>query len=135
MITTAFVKGTGNEAGQLYGYATSADLISKGWPALDYVDSSHGSASVQSTLDSWARADVAQYARKLEQWKPKVLLDADPKWGTYIPGHYGSYVVNDHPWIPDGTYTSRILGVSGAGSNEDGVPMIEHQVEAIPVAS
>ena len=135
LITTSFVKGTGNEAGQLYGYATSADLIGKGWPALDFVDSSHTSASVQSTLDSWARANVAQYARKLEQWKPVILLDDDPHWGTYNPGHFGSYVVNDHPWVPDGTYTSRILGVSSAGTSIDDVPQIEHQIEAVQVSS
>lgn len=135
LITTSFVKGTGNEAGQLYGYATSADLISKGWPALDFVDSSHTSASVQSTLDSWARANIAQYARKLEQWKPVILLDDDPHWGTYNPGHFGSYVVNDHPWVPDGTYTSRILGVASAGTSIDDVPQIEHQIEAVQVSS
>lgn len=135
LITTSFVKGTGNEAGQLYGYATSTDLIGKGWPALDFVDSSHTSASVQSTLDSWARANVAQYARKLEQWKPVILLDDDPHWGTYMPGHFGSYVVNDHPWVPDGTYTSRILGVASAGTSIDDVPQIEHQIEAVQVSS
>lgn len=134
MITTAFVKGSGNEAGQLYGYATSADLTTKGWPLLDFVDSSHSSASDPSTLASWARADIAQFSRKFEQWKPVVLLDSDPKFGTYMPGHFGSYVINDHPWIPDGTYTSRILGYSSAGSG-DGVPVIEHQIEAVQVTS
>lgn len=131
MITTAFVKGTGNESGQLYGYATSADLTSKGWPLLDYVDSGHTSTQVQSTLDSWARADIAQFGRKLEQWKPLILLDSEPKWGTYTPGSFGSYVINDHPWIPDGSYISRILGASSASS--DGVPCIEHQIESVQI--
>lgn len=133
MITTAFVKGSGNEAGQLYGYAASMDLIGKGWPLLDYVDSGHTSTTTQSILDSWARADIAQFSRKVEQWKPLILLDATPRWGTYIPGNFASYVVNDHPWIPDGTYDSRILGVSSAGGGD--VPMIEHQIEAVPVTS
>lgn len=135
LITTSFVKGTGNEAGQLYGYATSADLTTKGWPLLDQVDSSHSSASDPTTLSSWARANVAQYSRKVEQWKPRIRLDSEPMFGTYVPGHFGSYVVNDHPWIPDGTYTSRILGVSSAGTSEDEVPMVEHQIEAIQLAS
>lgn len=132
LITTTFVKGTGNEAGQLYGYATSADLIGKGWPLLDFVDSSHASASDTATLNSWARANIAQFGRKMEQWKPLILLDSDPRFGTYIPGHYGDYNINDHPWVPDGTYTSRILGVS-SGSSGDGVPLVEHQIEAIAV--
>jgi len=135
LVTTSFVKGTGNEAGQLYGYATSADLIGKGWPLLDFVDSSHTSASDTATLNSWARANIAQFSRKMEQWKPRILLDSDPRFGTYIPGHFGSYVVNDHPWVPDGMYTSRILGYSSAGVGSEGVPLIEHQIEAIPVTN
>jgi hypothetical protein len=135
MVTTSFVKGTGNEAGQLFGYATSTGLTSKGWPLLDQVDSSHASASEQSTLNSWARANVTQYGRKLEQWKPRVRLDSEPRFGSYVPGHFGSYVVNDHPWIPDGTYTARILGVSSSGGAGDGVPIAEHQIEAIPATS
>jgi hypothetical protein len=135
MITTSFVKGTGNEAGQLYGYATATDLITKGWPALDFVDSGHSSASDTATLNSWARANIAQYSRKLEQWKPRIALDSEPRFGTYIPGHFGAYVANDHPWVPDGTYISRILGYSGAGTGDDEVPLIEHQIEAIPVTS
>lgn len=131
MITSAFVKGTGNETGTLYGYSTSTQLIDLGWPALDYVDNSHTSTQYQSTLDSWARADVAQFGRKLEQWKPLIRLDSTPAWGTYMPGHFGSYVINDHPWIPDGTYLLRILGVAGA--SYDGVPCIEHQIEATVV--
>jgi hypothetical protein len=132
LITSAFVKGTGNEAGQLYGYATSAGLIGNGWPMLDYVDSSHGSAQVQSTLDSWALADVAQFGRKLEQWKPRIMLSSEPKIGTYIPGHFGTYVINDHPWVPDGSFTARILGYSSAGSQDDQPAMIEHQIESVP---
>lgn len=135
MVTTSFVKGTGNETGQLFGYATSPDLINKGWPLLDYVDSSHSSASDPTTLSSWARANVAQFGRKLEQWKPRIVLDSEPRFGTYIPGHFGSYVVNDHPWVPDGTYTSRILGIASATLSEDEVPTIEHQIEAIPLTS
>jgi hypothetical protein len=119
----------------LYCYATSPDLIAKGWPLLDFVDSAHTSASDTTTLNSWARANVAQFGRKMEQWKPKILLDSEPRFGTYVPGHFGSYVVNDHPWVPDGMYTSRILGVSSAGTGVDGVPLIEHQIEAIPVTN
>lgn len=135
MVTTSFVKGSGNEAGQLYGYATASNLISNEWPLLDQVDSGHTSTQAQSTLDSWARANVAQFGRKLEQWKPVILLGSEPQWGTYLPGHFGSYVVNDHPWVPDGTYVSRILGVSSNGSTDGGVPLIEHQIEAIPVTN
>jgi hypothetical protein len=134
LATSAFVKGAGNEAGQLYGYAASAALPNLGWPLLDFVDSAHSSASETTTLNSWAQADITQFGRKLEQWKPRILLDAVPKVGTYIPGHFASYAVTDHAWIPDGTYTSRILGMSSAGGDDEPA-MVEHQIEAVGVVS
>lgn len=131
LIVTSFVKGAGNEAGQLIGYATSTKLPNLGWPALDNVDVGHSSATEQTTLDSWAAANIAQFGRKVEQWKPRVLLDSVPSIGSYTPGFFGRYAVNDHPWVPDGVYTSRILGIASAGGMDGEPAMVEHQIEAV----
>lgn len=119
--TAAFVKGTGNENAQQYGYATdNAVLTNQGWPLLDYVDSNHTSALIQSTLDGWARADVAVLGNLPEQWKATVLTETEPRLGTYVPGHFMSYNILDHHWIPDGLYTWRLLGLARTSSTQRG---------------
>lgn len=124
---TVFVKGTGNEAGQLYGYATDTSLISAGWPMLDMVDSNHTSASEQATLDSWASADVALSNSQPEQWQATVLADAEPRLGSYLPGHFADYSVKDHHWLRNGKYSYRILGISSSPERDK----VQHQLEAV----
>ncbi len=126
---TAFVKGSGNEAGTLFGYATDTTLIDQGWPALDMVDTGHTSASEQATLDGWARADVALYGTQPEQWQAVVRADRDPAWGSYNPGHYADYSVKGHHWLPNGTYSYRILGVSHSSGTPRGC--VDHQLQAV----
>lgn len=124
---TSFVKGTGNEAGQLYGYATDTTLTTAGWPMLDMVDTGHTSASEQATLDGWASADVALYNSQPEQWQATVLADADPRLGSYLPGHFADYSVKDHHWLKNGKYAYRILGVSNAPERDK----VLHQLQAV----
>lgn len=126
---TAFVKGTGNENAQQYGYATASSLTSSGWPLLDYVDSGHTSALIQSTLDSWARADVDLLSNLPEQWKATVLTETAPRLGEYVPGHYVSYNILDHHWIPDGLYNWRLLGLSRSGTTQAGT--VEQSVQSL----
>jgi hypothetical protein len=127
--TTAWVKGTGNENAQQYGYATDSSLINQGWPLLDYVDNNHTSALIQSTLDSWAVADVALLGNLPEQWKATVLTEPEPRLGTYIPGSFVQYNVLDHHWIPDGLYTWRLLGLARTGNTQRGT--VEQVIQAL----
>lgn len=127
--TTAFVRGTGNENAQQYGYATDSSLTSMGWPLLDYVDSGHTSALIQSTLDSWARADVALLSNLPEQWKATVLTESEPRLGQYVPGHFVSYNILDHHWIPDGLYTWRLLGLARTSSTQ--AQTVEQSVQSL----
>ncbi|MEV6648054.1 hypothetical protein [Amycolatopsis sp. NPDC051371] len=124
---TAFVKGSGNEASQLYGYATDTSLTTAGWPLLDMVDSGHTSASEQTTLDSWASADVALYSSQPEQWQATVRADADPRLGSYLPGHFADYSVKNHHWLRNGKYSYRILGVSNGPERDK----VLHQLQAV----
>jgi hypothetical protein len=123
----AFVKGTGNEAGQLYGYIADTSLITAGWPMLDMVDSNHTSASDQTTLDGWASGDVAVANSRPEQWQAAVLADSDPRWGSYLPGHFADYSVKNHHWLPNGKYSYRILGVSNAPERDK----VLHHLQAV----
>ncbi len=126
---SVFVKGSGQDAGTLFGYATDTTLINQGWPALDMVDNGHTSASEQSTLDSWARAGVALYGTQPEQWQAVVRADAAPEWGSYNPGHFADYNVQGHHWLPGGVYSYRILGVSSSNSTRRGC--VDHQLQAV----
>ncbi|MFD5089315.1 hypothetical protein ACFWMR_01845 [Amycolatopsis thailandensis] len=132
LANTAFVKGTGNEAGTLFGYATDTTLIDAGWPALDMVDTNHTSADQQSTLDGWAKADIQLYGSQPEQWQAVVRADADPPLGSYTPGHFADYSVKGHHWLPSGIYSYRILGVSHSGSTPRGC--VDHQLQAVRAA-
>lgn len=126
---TAYVKGTGNESGTQYGYASETTLVSMGWPLLDMVDSGHTSSSVQSTLDSWAVADVALYSAQPEQWQTTVLADAEPRLGSYSSGHYVNYAVKDHLWLRDGIYSWRLIGMSRTSTTPR--DRLDHQVQAV----
>jgi hypothetical protein len=123
----AFVKGTGNEAGQLYGYTADSSLITAGWPMLDMVDSNHTSTSDQTTLDGWASGDVAVANSRPEQWQATVLADSNPRWGSYLPGHFADYSVKNHHWLPNGKYSYRILGVSNAPERDK----VLHHLQAV----
>jgi hypothetical protein len=109
--TTAWVKGAGNERGQLTGTATASTLTDNGWPALDYVDGNHTSATDLATLTGWAVADLALYGRSVESWPAVVRTDGPSPLGSYDPGYFATYNVNGHPWQPDGQYNVRILGM------------------------
>lgn len=116
LATSAFVKGSGNERTQLSAYATSTTLTDAGWPMIDYVDSSHSSATEQATLNGWAKADLALYGKATEQWHGIVRANSEPRLGTYWPGSFGKYNVIGHPWILDGQYQVRILGLANGRS-------------------
>lgn len=133
LATTSYVRGTGNETGQLFGYASNPALIAAGYPLLDDVDSTHTSASVQTTLDSWAAANVALQGTVPEQWKSTVLAETSPRAGEYAPGHFVTYNVIGHHWLPDGMYNQRLLSL---GRN-DGTPagMLEHVTQSARVGS
>ncbi|PKV95929.1 hypothetical protein ATK30_6862 [Amycolatopsis echigonensis] len=126
---SAFVKGTGNEAGTLYGYATNNVRVQIGWPALDMVDSNHTSVLDPVALNAYAAGDLTLYGSVPEQWEAVVLADADPQWGQYLPGHFANYSFQDHPWIPDGTYSQRILGVSDGGGQSGQRATVKHQLQ------
>ncbi|WP_409186731.1 hypothetical protein F9C11_21820 [Amycolatopsis sp. VS8301801F10] len=127
--TRAIVKGAGQEAGQLYGMASATDLISSGWPLTDDINTSHTDASVQSTLDAWATANLSLAAGQPQQWQATVLADADPQLGSYTPGHFVTYSVTDHIWLPDGNYRWRLIGTSRGGSTPR--DRVDHQLQAV----
>lgn len=115
---TTYEKGNGVEASTLFAYATDTTLTNAGWPLLESVDSSHASVTDQATLQGWANSVQTQFGRPIETWVSTILMDSNPQAGTYSPGVTATYNVAGHPWLEDGQYSQRILGLQN-GTNVD----------------
>lgn len=107
----AWSKGNGTERGLLYGEAELLSSLSSGWPRLDYVDTSNTSETIQGNLDNLALADLALFYAPVEMWTATVRADQYPVFGSYTPGSYITLNLQNHPWIPDGMYTQRLISM------------------------
>lgn len=110
--TRSTAKGSGTGYDLVTSTITDTSLSSLGWPLADFIDSSHSSVSLQTTIDQYASADIKLYRRPVEQWSAEVRTDVDPRPGQYQPGFYARFYVQGHSWIPDGSYYHRIMGFS-----------------------
>lgn len=117
--TKAWAKGSGTERTMTAGYAADATLVGLGYPATDFVDNDHTSATEKSTLDSYAAADLEKFQAPTETWKCSVRIDGtsrganvSPKLGTWALGDAPQFGISGHPWIADGQYRRRIIGYS-----------------------
>lgn len=68
----------------------------------------------QATLNKWPPAYLQQGSRPWTSWKLDVLRDTYPTLAEYRPGDWVSVRVADHPYLPDGTYRSRIGSISAS---------------------
>lgn len=116
-----WVKGTGNERALLTGFAEDLTWQQEGYPATDYVDGDHTSASVQQTLEDYADADLAEFSTPTEKWSCTVRITGGaaveyaPALGNWSLGDAPTFFVANHPWLPGGPYRRRVLGFSNAG--------------------
>lgn len=126
--TRVWVKGAGSDRALLTGFAEDLTLVQQGYPSVDYVDTSHSSATEQDTLEAWADADLAQFANPVETWTSSIRIDGSSRWattgsngspveiaptlGSWALGDAPTIFVDNHPWLPNGGYRRRILGFS-----------------------
>ena len=113
-----YVPGNGIADQKPIGIAHDNSLIDVGHPLLCGVDNNHGSVSEQSTMDSYASADVAAFRFPLESWTLTVKANVPPLLGSYSRGDDFTIRVSRHPWIPAGQYRRRIVAISGDLSDE-----------------
>ncbi|WP_354567634.1 hypothetical protein [Glaciihabitans sp. UYNi722] len=113
----------------LVSRAYDPTLVTANFPLLELVDSSHSTVSVQSTLDSYALADVLAGRTTSEIWSFSVKAYPTDSEGNPSGLQFGSYAVGDFcdlvvatwnpdtgfgdPYITGGTYRMRIIGLSG----------------------
>ena len=96
--------GEGDAAAPLWAVATDTDGLARGLPMLQDVNGSHSTVLVQSTLDAYARADLA--AGPVPVTTHTVSVDADgggtdeqvppdPVLGTYTVGDEARFEISD----------------------------------------
>jgi len=113
MTTRTYAKGSGTDAGSLvWGYAADATFENAGWPVLEGVDSNHATVATQTEINGWATADQTQNGRAVKAWSARVRLDGSAPAGSYAPGQALVYNMQGHFWVPDGSYTQRLLGIA-----------------------
>lgn len=117
--TTVWVRGSGSERALMVGYATDLTLISSGFPATDFVDGDHTTATELGTLRGYASADLKKFSAPTETWKCSIRVDStDEAWspspviGMVGLGDAVLLGVSGHPWIRDGMYRRRVIGFS-----------------------
>ena len=104
-------------------------LVDSGFPLLELTDTSHSSVEIQSTLDTYAKADTASGKRSTEVWSFTAKARPVDQFGKPAGPFVGQYQVGDFvdlifdaggdPYLPEGgQFRQRIVGLSG---NEKGV--------------
>lgn len=114
---TTWAKGSGSDVGTLISHADDPTLLAAGFPLTELDLSGHESVTDLATLAGWARSGLAAAGRPVETWSVKVRRDEDPPLGSYRPGHRVQFIVgDDDPYLPSGTYATRVTGVTGDDS-------------------
>lgn len=133
-----WVKGEGSERALLTGFAEDLTWQQQGYPATDYVDGDHTSATVQQTLEGYADADLAEFRTPTEKWACSVhiagpgAVEYAPALGNWTLGDAPTFFVTNHPWLPDGAYRRRILGYSNGGASSVALELSEGPESGAP---
>lgn len=115
MVSAMYTKGNTTERASSVAYSVNSVLVNAGWPALESVDTTHTSATDAATIQGYADSDLVLYASPVEIWTAIVAVDASSSaFGTYNPGSIAVFNMQGHGFIPDGTYSQRILGFSNS---------------------
>lgn len=110
MASTAIFTGGKDDDRVMVARATSQAIVNAGVPPIEVWDSSHSSVSEQSTLNGWAGKAIAEGQAPVQYWSFEVR--ADRALGLRH-GDWCTVEVADHWLVPDGSYTRRVVEVSG----------------------
>lgn len=113
MASAVYAKGNATERASQVAYSVNSTLVTAGWPAMEYVDTGHTSATDTTTIQGYADGDLGLYAKPVEVWHATVNVSAaSSAFGSYDPGSIGVFTIppNGHIFIPSGSYSQRILG-------------------------
>jgi hypothetical protein len=126
--TRTFERGNGSQYTTLFSQASDPTLVTAGWPNLEYTDINHSDVQVQADLDTWARSNQAINGRRQITWDVTLPTGGPAPMGTFDPGGNWTYNVQHHWWLPDGSYTHRILGFQNGQKIDQYKHILQDQV-------
>jgi hypothetical protein len=114
MVTTGYVLGdTQTNEATLRGVGVASATLDALRPALERADRTSVSNKLQQELDALATSYVAAHSTAAETWSIVVHPDAEPIIGEqWNLGDVVVISVSDHPWLDDGEYLRRVVGVT-----------------------
>lgn len=114
----AWQPGSGQERNMKLAYATTTDLLSKGWPWTE-VDEAKKDVEDSDILQDGADQLLFESKAPWQQWSIAVRADQSPRLGTYQPGDWARLAIPEgHPILDPGDVRIRIMGISGDDSEK-----------------
>lgn len=110
--TRAWMQGAGTDTTTLFGRADSTVLTDAGFPLLEVLGTGQEQNKSTASLNSAARGLLRKSNRPTETWTVTVRRDEIPRVGQYSIGDWASLTVAGDPYLPDGTYRTRITSIS-----------------------
>lgn len=106
--------GQGEAEGRPIAMAESSTLIDAGFVLLEGEVPATDAEGDPEVLAAYARTALAYSQRPIESWTVAIDRDGLPSVGQYRVGDWASFVVRDHAYLPDDTYSMRILNISSS---------------------
>lgn len=117
MATRAFsISGSGDDD-VLAGQYTDTYLTRNGWPLLEAAESRQNVTSLP-LLDRYAREMAQQGRNPIETWTMSFARNERPFLSDYWVGDFADLNIVGHPWLEDGVYSTRIVGLKGNHADE-----------------
>lgn len=114
-----FAAGQGQAEGRPIAVAEDLSLVAgvSNFALLEGEVSATDAVDDPDLLPQYAFAALAYSQRPVESWTATVSRDGNPTVGQLRPGDWASFIIRDHPYIPDGTYPMRILNIAGGDTD------------------
>jgi hypothetical protein len=114
IVSTGYVLGdTSTSVGNIRGVGVSSVDLGELSPAMERADRTSASNKSQDELDALAVSFQAAHSVVAETWSVSVHPGVDPIYGVHWNlGDRVTVSVSDHPWLDDGEYVRRVVGIT-----------------------
>lgn len=115
MVSTGYVPGDTSTAADGEARLIGVAVRDRGdpLPALERVDRTSVSSKNQTLLNSLALSYINVFDEPVQSWQITILPEKWPLLGEeWAIGDSVTFDIRDHPWIDDGQYVRRIVGIS-----------------------
>lgn len=113
--TITYEKGNGTEYATPFATAVDTTLTGAGWPVLEKASLNHSDVVDIAILQKWANTDQALNGRTQSVWMVTAAAQSsDAPLGSFDPGVFAQYNVQNHCRLRDGIYSNRVIGLQNA---------------------